>query len=122
MQPAGAREVTYHYGIKGFAPFQGGGNPPATSIAALKQGGIDSSVAMFWHNPPESLASISLLGLAKIRLHRRQKSRDRDRLGKVGLAAALADALLVPLHGECRDRDHRDGAEVVILLDPLGHL
>ena len=33
---------------------------------------------------------------------------DRDRLGDVGLAAALADALLVALHGEGGHRDHRE--------------
>ena len=45
---------------------------------------------------------------------------DRDRLRQVGLAAALADALLVALHGEGGDGDHRDGLELRIVLQPFG--
>jgi hypothetical protein len=37
-----------------------------------------------------------------------QEVRHRDGLGDIGLAPALADALLVALHGECRNRDHGD--------------
>src|SRR5690606_35357250 len=47
---------------------------------------------------------------------------DRDGLGKISLAPALADALLVPLHGERRDRDHRNVTEVFVVLDPLRDL
>src|SRR5262245_23908636 len=47
---------------------------------------------------------------------------DRDRLGDVGLAAALADLLLVALHGEGGDRDDRDAAQLRVLLEPLGDL
>src|SRR5664279_2292520 len=45
----------------------------------------------------------------------------RDRLRQIGLAAALADALLVALHGEGGDRDHRDSLEFGIVLEPFGH-
>ena len=37
---------------------------------------------------------------------------DRDRLGDIGLAAALPDPLLVALHGEGGDGDDRDAAVV----------
>src|SRR6266436_2335298 len=46
----------------------------------------------------------------------------RDRLGQIGLAAALADAFLVALHREGRDRDHRNRAQLGIILDPAGDL
>src|ERR1035441_7711193 len=46
---------------------------------------------------------------------------DRDRLGQIGLAAALADALLVALHGEGGNRHHRDCLEFGIVLEPFGH-
>ena len=46
---------------------------------------------------------------------------DRDRLGQIGLAAALADALLVALHGEGGDRHDRDRLELGIVLEPFGH-
>src|ERR1700710_773894 len=50
------------------------------------------------------------------------KFADRDRLGKIRLAAAFADAFLVALHRERRDRDHRNGAQLRIVLDPARHL
>src|SRR6266478_5027364 len=46
---------------------------------------------------------------------------DRNWLGQIGFAAALADALLVPLHRKCRDRNHRDGTQFRIVLDPACH-
>ena len=46
---------------------------------------------------------------------------DRDRLGQIGLATALADALLVALHRKRGDGDHRDGLELGIFLEPFGH-
>src|SRR5262245_36053165 len=57
---------------------------------------------------------------AEVSPNGRQKRHDRDRLGDIGLAAALSDARLVTLHGERRHRDHRDLAQVVIVLQPLG--
>src|ERR1700712_2426275 len=54
--------------------------------------------------------------------NRFNKFADRDRLGKIRLAAALADALLVALHRERRHRDHRNGAQFRIVLDPARHL
>src|SRR5947199_1497682 len=50
------------------------------------------------------------------------KFADRDRLGKIRLAAAFADALLVTLHRERRHSDHRNGAKLRIVLDPAGDL
>src|SRR3954451_19899999 len=55
------------------------------------------------------------------------KFADRDRLGKIRLTAALADAFLVALHRERGHRDHRNGAQLRIVLDPAryfetGHL
>src|SRR5471030_1945448 len=50
------------------------------------------------------------------------KLADRDRLGQIGLAAALADAFLVALHRKCRDRDHRNCAQFRIVLDPARHI
>src|ERR1700709_1418930 len=47
---------------------------------------------------------------------------DRDRLGQISLAAALADTLFVALHRERRHRDHRNGAQLRIVLDPARHL
>src|ERR1700712_4700608 len=49
------------------------------------------------------------------------KFADRDRLGQIGLAAALADPFLVALHRERSDRDHRDRAQLRIVLDPPRH-
>src|SRR3984957_14135351 len=49
------------------------------------------------------------------------KLADRDRLGQIGLAAALADAFLVALHRKCRHRNHRNGAQFRIVLDPARH-
>src|SRR5271155_336121 len=45
----------------------------------------------------------------------------RDRFGEIGLAAALADSLLVALHGERGDGDDRNAAQVLIVLQPFGH-
>src|SRR5215469_2906935 len=47
---------------------------------------------------------------------------DRDRLRDVSLAAAFADLLFVTLHGEGSHRDHRNGAQLLVFLDPFGHL
>src|SRR5581483_8928311 len=47
---------------------------------------------------------------------------DRDRLGEIGLATALADTLLVALHGEGRDGDDGNGAQLRVVLDPAGDL
>src|SRR5580692_6187292 len=49
------------------------------------------------------------------------KLADRDRLGQIGLAAAFANALLVTLHRECRDRDDRNGSQLRVVLDPPRH-
>src|SRR5579864_8598846 len=46
---------------------------------------------------------------------------DRNRLRQVGLAAALANALLVALHGEGGDRHDRYRLEFGIVLEPFGH-
>ena len=43
--------------------------------------------------------------------HGFEEARHRNRLGDIGLAAALADDLLVALHGEGGDRDHRNRAQ-----------
>src|SRR5713226_5466638 len=50
------------------------------------------------------------------------KLADRDRLGQIGLAAALADTFLVALHRKRRDRDHGNRAQLRIVLDPARHL
>src|ERR1700674_187123 len=49
-----------------------------------------------------------------------QKLADRDRLGEIGLAAAFANAFLVPLHGEGGHGDHRNRPELGIVLEPFG--
>src|SRR5487761_2128330 len=46
---------------------------------------------------------------------------DRNRLGQIGLAAALANAFLVALHGEGGDRHDRNCLEFGIVLEPFGH-
>src|SRR6201999_845769 len=46
------------------------------------------------------------------------KLADRDRLGQIGLASAFADAFLIALHRERGDRDHRNGTQLRIVLDP----
>src|ERR1035441_2179803 len=46
---------------------------------------------------------------------------DRDRFRQIGLAATLADALLVALHGEGGDRHDRSRLEIGIVLEPFGH-
>ena len=45
---------------------------------------------------------------------------DRDRLGQIGLAAALADAFLVALHGKGGDGDDRNAVAALIVLEPFG--
>src|SRR6516164_7195921 len=47
--------------------------------------------------------------------------RHRNRLRQIGLAAALADALLVAPHRKGGHRDHGNGLELRISLEPLGH-
>src|SRR3954464_14647154 len=47
---------------------------------------------------------------------------DRDRLRQIGLAAALADPLLVALHGERRDGDDWDDLQLRVVLEPFGDL
>src|SRR5690242_2682580 len=54
--------------------------------------------------------------------HRLDELADRDRLGQIGFAAALADALLVALHGKGGDGDHGNGAQFRIILDPARDL
>src|SRR5215217_4698082 len=66
--------------------------------------------------------AVMMASLAEIGAHGREELRDRDRLRQIGLAAALADALLVALHGEGGNGDDRDGLEVVVLLQPLRDL
>src|SRR5712692_826188 len=60
-------------------------------------------------------------GVSQEMTDRLEEFSHRDRLRQVGLAAALADALLVALHGERGDGDHRDRLQVGIVLEPLGH-
>ena len=64
----------------------------------------------------------SLLCLADELPDRVDKRRNRDRLGDVGLASPFADTLLVSLHGEGGHRDHRNFPELIVLLQPFGHL
>jgi hypothetical protein len=45
----------------------------------------------------------------------------RDRLRQIGLATALADALLVAPHRKGGYRDHRNGLELRVSLEPLRH-
>src|SRR6266540_2349903 len=45
----------------------------------------------------------------------------RDRLRQIGLATAFADALLVAPHRKSGHRDHRNGLELGIFLEPFGH-
>src|SRR5665647_1650836 len=45
----------------------------------------------------------------------------RDRLGQIGLAAPLANTLLVALHGKGGHGNHRYGLEFGIVLEPFGH-
>src|SRR5262249_47197723 len=45
----------------------------------------------------------------------------RDWLRQIGLATAFADALLVALHRKRGHRDHRNGLELGVFLEPLGH-
>src|SRR5262249_6621735 len=45
-----------------------------------------------------------------------------DRLRQIGLATGFPDALLVTPHRKGGHRDHRNGLELGVLLEPLGHL
>src|SRR5437588_686274 len=49
------------------------------------------------------------------------KFADRNWLGQIGLASALANPLLVPLHRKGRHRHHRDRTQFRIVLDPARH-
>src|SRR5262245_61788156 len=42
----------------------------------------------------------------------------RDRLRQISFATTFADALFIALHRECRHRDHGNGLEFVIFLEP----
>src|SRR5581483_4434322 len=53
---------------------------------------------------------------------RLEELHDGDRLGEIGLAAALPHLLLVALHGEGGHRDHRNRAQFLVILEPLSHL
>src|SRR5690606_12072263 len=71
---------------------------------------------------PSLVAPYGPLRVTEIGFDRFDKARDRDRFRDIGLAAALADALLVSLHGEGGDGDNRNRMQLVILLQPLGDL
>src|SRR5581483_8647040 len=72
--------------------------------------------------PSERYESRGLSCFSKVPAHRLEKRADRYRLGNIGLAAALPDALLVALHRESGDGDHGDLAQLVVVLEPAGHL
>src|SRR5262249_12781836 len=55
----------------------------------------------------------------EVATHGRQKRPDRNRFGDIGFAAALSDPRLVTLHGEGGDGDHRDFAQLIVVLQPL---
>src|SRR4051812_18548562 len=64
----------------------------------------------------------ALIGSPQEAAHRVQEISDRDGLGDIGLAAALADTLLVTLHGEGGDGDDRNVRKFVVFFKPLGDL
>src|SRR5215510_8555068 len=45
----------------------------------------------------------------------------RDWLRQIGLATSFPDALLVAFHGKRGHRNHRNGLELGVFLEPLGH-
>src|SRR5258708_5583900 len=53
--------------------------------------------------------------------HGFNKFANRDRLGQISLAAALADAFLVTLHRKGGDRDHGYRAQLPLVLAPARH-
>src|SRR6185437_4334853 len=53
--------------------------------------------------------------------HRLHELAHRNRLRQIGLAATLADSLLVALHGEGGDRHHGDRFQLGIVLQPFRH-
>src|SRR3546814_7411278 len=55
--------------------------------------------------------------LVKETLDGLQEVGDGDRLGDIGLATALADLLLVPLHREGSDGNDRDRLQIIVFLD-----
>src|SRR5262245_65938025 len=69
---------------------------------------------------PENRAFPPLSGLADELLDRVEEGRVRDRLRDISLTTPFADALLVALHGEGRDCNDRDFAELVVVFDPFG--
>src|SRR5262245_8697467 len=78
-----------------------GGSPPFHSPAAAKA----------WNTlayPEKAADGLDELG-------------HRDRLRQISLATALADALFIALHRKCRHRDHGDGLELGVFLEPFGH-
>src|SRR6476619_1418200 len=46
---------------------------------------------------------------------------DRDRLRQISLATAFADALFIALHRKCRHRNHWNGLQFGVFLEPFGH-
>src|SRR6516225_1624420 len=83
------------------AMFTLGGSPPFRPAAATNS----------WHSlahPEKAANGFDELG-------------HRDRLRQISLATAFTDTPLIPLHRKGGYRDHRNGLELGILLEPLGH-
>src|SRR5262245_15579227 len=69
---------------------------------------------------PENRPFPPLARLADELPDRVEEGRDRDRLRDIGLATPFADPLLVAFHGEGRDGNDRDFAQLVVLFQPFG--
>lgn len=66
--------------------------------------------------------TFSRLLFVEIIAHCFEELHDGDRFRQIGLASALPDFFLVALHGESGNGDHRDMAQIFVVLDPLRDL
>src|SRR6185437_11728651 len=67
-------------------------------------------------------ASSATSGIGDVIADCLEKFDDGNRFGEISFATALPDLFLIALHSEGGDGDHRNVAQVFIILDPLRHL
>src|SRR5438552_2406313 len=97
--------------------------PPAVKTSKYSLASLaPSSLTLMSTSSTTSMRADIEAALAQEAFDHFEEVSDGNRLGDIRLATALADLFLVALHGKRRDRDDRDGAQFVVLLDPFGDL
>ena len=112
-------------GLDGIGPVQGGqhleilGQQPHFEELHIGGDVVDDEDARC-HGGLRNIRKAPASRVAQIGFYGLDEPRHRNRLRDVGLAPALADALLVALHGEGGDGDHRDDMQFAVFLQPFG--